>query len=188
MIMICTVIGDLTERPAQHNDYGHFGQKKQFFLPFNRQLRNWGHQSTPPSLGQQNRFIVKLKSTLDCNWSWRHTFLLFTLCWTFVTRTRAGHLPSGNGLGQIFHLSNFDNFGDSNTLLPRRLSSNKRSDTSHTKLSFRGVSSILPANHNNIIHLFQIVYDGTVSLRQYQIPWVGSRVFAHTTRNFDSTQ
>ena len=98
MIMICTVIGDLTEKPAQHNDYGHIGQKKQFFLHPSRQLRNWGHQSTPPSLGQHNRLIVKFKSTLDCNWSWRHVSTVYPLqdfchensCWAFAEWKRTG--------------------------------------------------------------------------------------------------
>ena len=47
-MMICSVIGDLTEKLAQHDDYDHFGPKKQFFLGFSRQLQNWVRQNTPP--------------------------------------------------------------------------------------------------------------------------------------------
>ena len=46
--MICSVIGDSTERLAQHADYGHFGARKQFYPGLSKQLQNWGHQSTPP--------------------------------------------------------------------------------------------------------------------------------------------
>ena len=80
----------------------------------------------PASLGQHNRLIVKLKSTLDCNLSGRLTFLPFPLCWTFSTITRAEHLWGGNGLGPIFHLSDSDNIGDPHTLLNRGLSHNRR--------------------------------------------------------------
>ena len=75
--MICKFNEDFTERLAQHDDYGHVGEKKQFYFHFSRQWRNWCHQSTPPFLGQHIRLIVKFKSTLDCNWSWRLTFIPF---------------------------------------------------------------------------------------------------------------
>ena len=106
------------------------------------------------SLGQHNRLTVKLKPTLDCNWGGCLTFLLFPLAKTFDTTTSAGHLRGGNGLGHILHFSNFNNIGDPNSMLTRRLSNNKRLDTNNTKPSFRGVPSILRANHYNIIRPF----------------------------------
>ena len=45
------VNGDSTERLAQHDDYGHVGEKKQFCLDLSRQLQYWGYQTTPLSLG-----------------------------------------------------------------------------------------------------------------------------------------
>ena len=43
--MIWSVIGDLTERLAQHEDYDRYGARKQFYLHLSEQLQNWGHQS-----------------------------------------------------------------------------------------------------------------------------------------------
>ena len=43
--MICKVIGDLTEKLVQHDDYDHYGAMKQFHLHLAEQLQNWGHQS-----------------------------------------------------------------------------------------------------------------------------------------------
>ena len=137
-----------------------------------------------PSLG----LIVKLKPTLDCNFSGRLTPFPFPFSWTFGTKTRDGHLHGGNGLGQILHLSYFNNIGDPNTRLTRGLSNNRKFDTRHTKLSIRSVPSIFPANHDNIIRLLQVIYDGTISLRQYEIPWVVNTILAHITCNVDTTQ
>ena len=36
MIMICSVIGDLTERLAQHDDYGYFDARKQLYPGLSR--------------------------------------------------------------------------------------------------------------------------------------------------------
>ena len=47
MILISKVNGELIEKQAQHDDYGHFGAKKQFYLDLSSQLRIRGHQSTP---------------------------------------------------------------------------------------------------------------------------------------------
>ena len=186
--MIYSVIGDSFEKLAQHDDYGHFGGRKLFYLGLSRQLQNWVHQSTPPSLGQHNRLIIKFKPTLDCSWSGRLTFPPFPSSRAFDSRTSAGHLQGGNRVGQILHFSDVDNIGDSNLLLTRGLSNNRRLDNSHTIPSFRSVSSILPANHNNIIRLLQIINDITIYLRQNEIPLVVHRVFAHTTRIVNSTQ
>ena len=186
--MICSVMGELTERLTRHDNYGHFGAKKQFHPGLSRQLQNWGHQSTTPSLGLHNRLIIELKPTLDGNCSWRLIFLPSPLSRVYDAKTRAGHLRGGIGLGQILHLPNFNNIGDPIILLTRGLSNNRKLDTSHTKPSLRSVPNILPANHNNIIRLFQVIYDSTISLRQYEIPWVVNRVFVHTTRKVDSTQ
>ena len=46
--MIWSVIGDLTGRLAQHDDYSHYGATKQFYLRLSKHLQNWGHQSKPP--------------------------------------------------------------------------------------------------------------------------------------------
>ena len=165
MILICKLKRDGIQRMPQQDDYGPFGEKKQFYLHLSRQLRNGGHQSTPPSLGKHNRLNDKLKSTLDCNGNGCLLFPPFPLCRTFGTTTRAGHLQCGNGLGQTLYLSDFDNLGDPNTLLTRGLSNNRKLDTSHTKSSLRRVLSILPANHNDIIGHFQIIYDSNISLR-----------------------
>ena len=43
--MICKVIGDLTEKLVQHDDYDHNGARKQFYLHLAEQLQNWGHRS-----------------------------------------------------------------------------------------------------------------------------------------------
>ena len=73
----------------------------------------------------------------------------------FDTETRAGHLHGRNRLGQILHLPDFNNIWDPNSLLTRGLPNSGRLDTRHTKPLFRGVPSILPANHDNIIRLFR---------------------------------
>ena len=151
-------------------------------------MRNWGSLKYTPSFGQHNRLIVKLKSTLDCNWSGRFTLLPFPFCRTFGTITRAGDLQSGHGLGQVFHLSDFDNIGDPYNRLTTGLSSNRRVDAIYTKSSFRGVPSNFSANHNNIIRLFQIIHDSTISFRQYVIWRVVNKVSAHITCNVYSTQ
>ena len=130
--MICSVIGDSTERLVQHDDYGHFGARKQFYPVLSRQLQNWGHQSAPPSLGQHNRLIIEFKPALDGNWSWLLTLLPFPFSRAFDTETRAGSLHGRNRLGQLLHLSNFNSIRDLNSLLTRGLSNNRRLDTSHT--------------------------------------------------------
>ena len=186
--MICSVNEDSTERLAQRDDYGHFRARKQYDLGLSRQLQNWVFQSTPPSPGHHKRLIIKFKPTFNCNWSSRLTLLPFPLSRVFNSTTRAGHLRVGNGLGQILHFSDFNKLGDLNTLLTLGLSNDRRLDTSHTNPSFRSVPSILPANHNSIIRLLQVIHDIAIYLRQYQIPWVVNRVFADTTRNGDSTQ
>ena len=43
--MICKVIGDLTEKLVQHDNYDHYGARKQFYLHLAEQLQKWGHQS-----------------------------------------------------------------------------------------------------------------------------------------------
>ena len=40
--MLWSVIGDLTERLAQHD---HYDARKQSYLHLSGQLQNWGHQS-----------------------------------------------------------------------------------------------------------------------------------------------
>ena len=89
--MICLVIGNWTERLGPHDDCGHFGARKQFYLGLSRQLQNWVHRSTPLSFGT----IIKLKPTLDGNWSWRLTFLPFPPSRVFDIKTSAGHLRTG---------------------------------------------------------------------------------------------
>ena len=163
--MKCSVIGDLTEKLAQHDNYSQYGARKQFYPGLSRQLQNWGHQSTPPSCGQHNRLIIEFKPTLDGNWSWVLTFLAFPLSRGFETETRTGHFHRRNRLGQKLQLSDFINIRDPDSLLTRGLSSNRRLHTGHTKPPFRSVPSILPDKHDNIIRLLQVVYDGTISLR-----------------------
>ena len=46
--MICKVIGDLTEKRAQHDNYDHYGAKKQFYCHPEEQLQNWGHRNKLP--------------------------------------------------------------------------------------------------------------------------------------------
>ena len=36
--------GDLTERLVQHDDYDHYGARKQFYIHLADQLQSWGHQ------------------------------------------------------------------------------------------------------------------------------------------------
>ena len=43
--MICKVIGDLTKKLVQHDNYDHYGAWRQFYLHLAEQLQNWGHQS-----------------------------------------------------------------------------------------------------------------------------------------------
>ena len=43
--MICKFIGDLTEKLVQHDDYDHYGSRKQFYLHLAEQLQNWGHKN-----------------------------------------------------------------------------------------------------------------------------------------------
>ena len=95
----------------------------------------------------------------------RLILLLFTLSRGFDTETRTGHLHGRNRLGQTFHLTDFNNISDPNSLLTRGFSNNRRLDTRHTKLSFRSVSSILPVNHDNIIRPLYMNYDSSIPLR-----------------------
>ena len=44
---ICKVRGDLTERMAQHDDYGHFGEKMQFSPGFLEHIQGLDVQKTP---------------------------------------------------------------------------------------------------------------------------------------------
>ena len=104
-----------------------------------------------PSLGQHYRLIVEFKTTLDSSFGGRLTLLLSPLPRAFDSETRTGHLCGRNGLGQIFHLTDFNNIRNANSLLTRRLSNSRRRDATYTKLSLRSVSSILPVNYNNII-------------------------------------
>ena len=106
------------------------------------------------SLGQHYRLIVEFKTTLDSKFGGRLTLLLLPLPMAFDSETRTGHLRGRNRLGQIFHLTDFNNIRNANSLLTRKLSKSRRRDATHTKLSLRSVSSILPANHNNIISPF----------------------------------
>ena len=107
-----------------------------------------------PSLGQHYRLIVEFKTTLDISFGGRLTLLLFALPRAFDRETFTGHLCGRNRLGQIFHLTDFNNIRNANSLLTQRLSNSRRSDATYTKPSLRSVSSIFPANHNNIIRPF----------------------------------
>ena len=82
------------------------------------------------------------------------SFFRFPFPGVFDTETGAGHLHGRNRLGQILHLSDFNNIRDLNSLLTRGLSNNRKLDTSHIKPSFRSVRRIFPVNHNNIIRPF----------------------------------
>ena len=42
--MIWSVIGDLTERLARHDDYDHYDTKKQSYFRLSKQVQKWGHQ------------------------------------------------------------------------------------------------------------------------------------------------
>ena len=75
--MIWSIIGDLTERPAQHDDYGHCGARKQSYFQLSKQLQSWGHQSKLPSLGQHHRLIVNFKAALDCSFGGRLILIRF---------------------------------------------------------------------------------------------------------------
>ena len=155
--MICKVNGDLTGRLVQHDNYDHYGARKQFYLHLAEQLQNWGYrnkQINSPSLGQHYRLIVEFKTTLDSSFGGRLTLLLFPLPRAFDSETCTGHLCGRNRLGQIFHLSDFNNIRNANSLLTQRLSNSRRSDATYTKPSLRSVSSIFLANHNNIIRPF----------------------------------
>ena len=148
--MICSVIGDLTETLAQHDNCDHFGARKQFYLGFSKQLQNWGHQNTPP---------VPWAAQPTHHWTetdawWKLELASYSLSRALDNKTRAGRLRGGNELGQILNFSDFDNIGDSNTLLTRGLSKNRGLDTRHTKPSFRGNPSIPRANQDNIIRPF----------------------------------
>ena len=46
--MIWSVIGDLTGRLVQHDDYGHYGARKEFSLHLSKQLQNWDRESKLP--------------------------------------------------------------------------------------------------------------------------------------------
>ena len=186
--MVCKFTGTWLQHWSSTTTTATSARRTSFILIFQGNCEIRVIKVRLPSLGQHNRLIVKLKSTLDCNWSGRLTFLTFPLCRTFGTITCAGDLRSGHGLEQILHRPDFDNFGDPYTLLTRGLSNNRRLDSSYTKASFRGVPSIFSANHNNIIRLLQIIQYNTISFRQFANPWVVNRVFAVNTCNFYSTQ
>ena len=80
-------------------------------------LRNRCHQSEPPVPwpAPPTHRQVKLKPTLDCKWVGRLTLFPFSLSGTFGITTLAGHLHGRNALGQILHLSDFNNKGDPKT-------------------------------------------------------------------------
>ena len=46
--MMCKVNGDLSGRLVQHDDYDHYGARKQFYLHLAEQLQNWGHRNKLP--------------------------------------------------------------------------------------------------------------------------------------------
>ena len=152
--MICKVIGDSTEKLVHHDDYDHYGVRKQSYLNLAEQLQNWGHRSKLRVPWQHYQLIVKFKTTLDCSFNGRLTILLSTFSRAFDSETRTGRLYGRNRLRQVFHLTDFNNIRNANSLLSRGLSNNRRRDTRHTKPSLRSVPSILPANHDNIIRPF----------------------------------
>ena len=121
-------------------------------------------EANSASLGQHYRLVVEFKTTLDSNFGWRFTLLLFPLPRAFDSKTRTGHLCGRNRLGQIMHLTDFNNIRNANSLLTQRFSNSRRRDATYTKPSLRSVSSILLANHNNIIRLFYIRDDSSISL------------------------
>ena len=43
--MLWSVIGDLTERLAQHDECDHYVAKKKSYLRLSKQLQNWSHQN-----------------------------------------------------------------------------------------------------------------------------------------------
>ena len=106
-----------------------------------------------PSLGQHYWLIVEFKTTLDCNFGARLTLLLLPLPRAFDSETCTGHLYSRNRLRQLFHLTNFNNIWNAHSLLTRGLSNSRRRNACYTKPPLRSVSSLLPANQNNIIRL-----------------------------------
>ena len=106
-----------------------------------------------PSLGQHYWLIAEFKTTLDFRLDGRLTFLLFPLPRAFDSETCTGHLHGRNRLWQTFHLTDFNNIWNPQSLLIRGLSNSRRRNACYTKPQLRSVSSLLPASHNNIIRL-----------------------------------
>ena len=141
-----------------------------------------------PSLRQHYRLIVEFKTTLDSSFGRRLTLSLFPLPRAFDSETRTGHLCGRNRLGQIFHLTDFNNIWNAHSLLTWRLSKNRRRNACNTKPPLRSVSSLLPANHDNIIRLSQIRDNRSIPLRTYNNPRVIHWVLTDTACNVHSPQ
>ena len=102
--------------------------------------------------------------------------------------TCTGHLYGRNTLWQIFHLTDFNNIRNPHSLLTRGLSNSRRRNACYTKPPLRSFSSLLPANHNNIIRLSKIRDDSSIPLRTYDSPRVIHGVLTHNACNVHSTQ